>query len=140
MFINCLPACPPARLHPCNRSTGLVGVWIALILAGCMSMPDHVAEITVTNSTDHAAMVEVADDDRDSWLGLGRIPPGEEHTFEEVIDFGEQWRFRFVHPEHSEEITVSREQLVDNDWRVEVPARYGERLDELGVEPVDFAD
>ena len=40
--------------------------------------------------------------------------------------------------QHSEELSLTREELVANDWRVEVPARFGDRLDELGVEPADF--
>jgi hypothetical protein len=138
MFIYRLLACPRGRLRRRSIRVGLLGVWIVLI-AGCVSGQGHVAEITVANPTDHTAMVEVAGDDGGGWLGLGRIQPGSDRTFGEVIDYGERWTFRFVHPEHREEITVGREELVGNDWRVEVPARYGERLAEFGVEPEEFA-
>lgn len=140
MFTYLMPAYPPVRLRRRRSSSvGLLWVWIVVVLGGCVSAPGHVAEITVANPTDHAAFVEVTGDDEGGWLRLGRISPGSERAFGEVVDFGERWTFRFVHPEHREEITVGREELVGNDWRVDVPARYGERLDELGVEPMDFA-
>jgi hypothetical protein len=131
-------ACPSVR-HG-RGSIRLLSTLIAVVLVGCTGSPQHVTALTVANPTDHAANVEVTGADRGGWLVLGRVSPGSERSFEEVVDFGAEWVFRFAHPEHSPEITVTRDELVGNDWRVEVPARFGDRLDELGVEPVDFID
>ena len=137
MSVYDMPACPSVRLRR-RGSIGLLFTSIAVVLVGCAGGPRHVTTITVANPTNHAATVEVTGDDLSGWLSLGRTPAGSEHVVEEVLDAGAEWVFRFVHPEHSEELSLTREELVANDWRVEVPARFGDRLDELGVESVDF--
>jgi len=138
MFTYRLPARPPVQLHRLS-TVGQLWVCVVIVLAGCMSPPGHVAEVTVANPTDYHPTVEVTGDDGSGWLLLGRVPPGSERTIEEVIDFGESWTFRFALPEHREEVTIDRAELVRRGWRIEVPARFGERLEELGVEPGDFA-
>lgn len=139
MSIRRMPAHPSARLRRRGR-VSLLSMWIAVVLVGCIGGARHVTAITVANPTDHSAAVEVTGGNLSGWLSLGRTPPGSERVFEEVLDVGAEWVFRFVHPEHSEEITMTREELAGNDWRVEVPARFGDRLNELGVAPVDFID
>lgn len=117
-----------------SRGGRLLLASIAVVLAGCVGGSRHVPAITVTNPTDHLTTVQVTGDDLNGWLSLGPALPRSDRVFEEVLDAGAEWTFRFLYMGHSEEITMTREELVDNDWRLEVPARLGERLDELGVE------
>ena len=123
-----------AYLQLRSRRSKLLLASIALVLAGCGGGPGHVTAITVINPTSHAATVQVTGDDLNGWLSLGTTLPGSERVFEEVLSAGAEWTFRFVHVAHREEVTMTREELAGNDWRLEVPDRFGERLDQLGVE------
>ena len=138
MSVPCMFACPSVLLR--RGSIRLLLTLVAVVLVGCSGSPGHVTELTVANPTDYGAKIEVTGEDRGGWLVLGRVSPRSERSFGEVVDAGAEWVFHFVHPEHSEEIALTRDELVRNEWRVEVPARFGDRLDELGVEPVDFID
>lgn len=110
-------------------------VLISFGLGGCSDVA-FVDRVTVVNNTEYSAEVDVSDADRDSWLGLGRSLPGSEQTFEQVIDQGDVWAFSFDYVgRHQEDIEVSRADMERNDWRVEIPQSFEDRLRDLGVPP-----
>jgi hypothetical protein len=74
--------------------------------------------------------------DRDGWLGLTLVPQRTTTTVEEVVDQGETWIFRFDYVgKYEEEIEVSRRELEQNDWTIEVPPSFAQHLRDLGVPP-----
>ena len=108
---------------------------IVVSLAACASV-SFVDEITFVNENDYPAHVEVSDDSRQAWLGVTTARRGEETTVQEVMDQGDIWVFRFDYGgKHSEELEMSRAELVRTDWKVEVPQSFGDALQRLGVEP-----
>jgi hypothetical protein len=139
------PSAPP--LTPA-RSARLPGVALALaaILAGAFglygllhwtipSVPfiDHV---TVVNPGVYNLELEVKGTDDDSWLGLGTVQRGARASFDEVIDQGDQWVFRFSSGGQSGgEVTLSRSQLRADGWRLDVPADVLDRLRTAGIPP-----
>jgi hypothetical protein len=112
-----------------------VGVLFAcvLVLAAC-SEASFVDSITIVNDTDFPAQTEVAGADRNSWLLLAHAQQRQTTTVEEVIDQGETWIFRFDYiGKHEEEVEVSRRELEQDDWTIEVPLSFEQRLRALGV-------
>ena len=119
--------------RPTRLGSVLVVALIALV--GC-SEPPFVDRVTIVNGTDYPANVDVTSGAHEAWLGLGVAGPNEDETFGEVIDHGQLWVFRFDYAaKHSEEIRVTRKELKEANWRVEVPFSFEQRLRQLGVEP-----
>jgi hypothetical protein len=106
---------------------------LLLLVSACVSV-DHVDAVTVHNPTDYRARVMVSGDDGGN-LSLGVVQPNGERTVGQVVEQGATWTFRFMHPEHEETVTYPRDELERASWRVEVPAGYGEALEQLDVAP-----
>lgn len=79
----------------------------------------RVDAVTVGNPTAYPAMVDVRGGDWSGWLRLGRVPPESETTIDEVLDAGDRWTFRFSHAGQDEQLTLSRSDLHNRDWRVQ---------------------
>jgi hypothetical protein len=115
-----------------RRLLGAVGACF-LILGACSDV-SFVDSITIVNDTEYPADTAVTSADRDGWLGLTRVRQGATSTIEGVIDQGNTWFFRFDYiGKHREELEVSRRELEEDDWTVEVPQSFEDRLRALGV-------
>jgi hypothetical protein len=107
----------------------------ALLIAGCSSEA-FVDEVKIVNETDYSANVDVTDTTRDGWLSLTVVEPHSTRTVKEVIDQGEVWVFRLEYlGKHHEEVEVSRVELERNEWTIEVPQSFEQRLRELEIPP-----
>jgi hypothetical protein len=115
-----------------------LGLFLAVLLialSGC-SNDVFVERISIVNETDFPADVDVTTAARDGWVGLGVVGANEERDFGEIVDQGEVWIFRFDYAAmHHEEVRIARNSLEESDWQVDVPAAFGESLQQLGVEP-----
>jgi alpha-galactosidase len=115
--------------------------WFAAVVAyawiiGACSEVSFVDELTIVNHTEYSASVDVTDRTRKGWLSLTSVEEQSTKTVEDVIDQGEVWIFHFDYVgRHQEEVEVSRRELERNDWTVEIPESFEERLRELGVPP-----
>lgn len=108
-----------------------LGVLLLQKLAG----PSFVNELTVANPTEYSVHARVSTGD-DSWLGLGVVGSGEEHTFREVIDQGDMWVVEFSFAgEVAGHLEISADALSEDDWRLEVPAEVGLVLAAEGITP-----
>lgn len=104
-------------------------------MIGCADV-DFADRVTVINQTEFPASVAVAGVERDEWLGLGRAQQKGSQAFTEVIDQGEVWVFRFGYIDrHQVEMEMSREELANAGWRVQVPASFADELRRMGFEP-----
>jgi hypothetical protein len=107
-----------------------------LLGAGACSDVSFVDELTIVNDTEYSADVEVTGRDRGGWLALTVVEPESTRSVGEVIDQGAAWIFRFDYiGKHQEEVEISRRELEENDWTIEVPPSFEQRLRELGVTP-----
>jgi hypothetical protein len=105
----------------------------ALVLAACSDV-SFIDSITIVNDTDYQAKTEVTGADRNNWLLLTHAQQRQTTSVEEVIDQGETWIFRFDYiGKHEEEVEVSRQELKQDDWTIEVPIIFEQRLRALGV-------
>jgi len=118
-----------------NRSLAAAAIFVLLLGAACSNV-SFVDEVTIVNDTEYSANVDVTDSTREGWLALTTVGAQSTRTVEAVIDQGEVWIFRFDYVgKHQEEVEVSRRELEGNDWTVEIPESFEQRLRDLGVPP-----
>jgi hypothetical protein len=118
-----------------KRFVAVVGACVLLGGAAC-SDASFVDEVTIVNDTEYPANVAVTGKTRDGWLGLTLVRPESTKTIEAIVDQGEVWIFRFDYAgEHEEEVEISRSELERNDWTIEAPQSFEQRLRDLGVPP-----
>jgi len=108
---------------------------VALLLPGSR-LPSYVDDITVVNPHQWDAGLEVTGTERDGWLGMGTVDRNASRRFEQVIDQGEQWVFRFGYAGvDGGELVVPRAELETSGWKVTVPQQFAERMRAAGVGP-----
>jgi len=115
----------------------LVAIGACIFLAGsACSDVAFIDEVTIVNDTEYSANVDVSDGTRDAWLGLTTVQPQSTTTIEDVIDQGEMWVVRFDYVgKYQEEVEISRRDLEQDDWTIEVPSSFEQRLRDLDVPP-----
>lgn len=124
-----------------RQTEALRGPWRPVVatllwLAACSGPPPTVDRITIVNTTGYDLDVDVAGRERGSWLPVSIAEAGSEDVAEQVTDQGEVWIFRFLHwGEPVGELSLTRAELEQDGWRVEVPEEVEERLRELGRPP-----
>ncbi len=112
-----------------------IGACIFLAVGACSDV-SFVDEVTIVNDTEYSANVDVTDETRDAWLRLTSAQPQSTTTVEQIIDQGEMWVFRFDYVDkYQEEVEISRHELEQNDWTIEVPSSFEQRLRDLDVPP-----
>jgi hypothetical protein len=117
-----------------KRFLGAVSA-LAVVVGACSDV-SLVDSITIVNDTVYPAEAEVTGEDRNGWLRLTLAQQEAETTVEGVIDQGETWIFRFDYiGRHEEEVEISRQELEQNDWTIEVPPSFEQSLRDLGVPP-----
>lgn len=104
-----------------------------LVAASGLRLPAHVDEVMIDNPHDWPAHIQVTDEDRDGWVGVGTVGRETEQGFLEIVDQGEVWIFRFSYAGEAVELRVLGAQLEDDDWRVTVPDEFAETLRARGV-------
>jgi hypothetical protein len=111
-----------------KRVPAAIGACILLVSSACSDV-SFIDEVTIVNETEYPAHVEVSDGTGDAWMGLTTVDPQSTMTVEEVIDQGEMWVFRFDYVgKYHEEVEISRRELEQGDWTIEVPSSFEEGL------------
>jgi hypothetical protein len=118
-----------------KRFVAAVGACALLGGVACSDV-SFVDDVTIVNDTEYSAEVDATSKARNGWLGLTIVRPQSTTTVEEVIDQGEVWIFRFDYlGKYEEEVEIARRELEQNDWRIEVPLSFEQRLRDLDVPP-----
>jgi hypothetical protein len=108
---------------------------VLLVASGCSSV-SFVSRVTIANPTDFPVNVEVSGEGRAKWLSLGSTEARSDATTRDVVDQGDVWVFRFDYlGVHGDTVEVSRADLAQAGWRVEVPQTVEEDLRALGFQP-----
>ncbi|MDQ3569191.1 MAG: hypothetical protein M3396_00910 [Actinomycetota bacterium] len=134
---------PQPRAPLRRRSDILVVLTGALVLVGVVAVlvpatktAGHVASITITNPHRWPAGVEAAAENRQGWVGIGAVDASGTRAFEEVLDQGRVWVFRFSYAGvDGGELVVSRAELEGSQWKVTVPDEFANRLGAAGLGP-----
>lgn len=118
----------------------LVSALLAMMLLRSFTPSiQFVERLTIRNPTQYSLEVEATGSRRDGWLGLGTLPREDEKAFEEVIDQGQRWTFRFSYGgQLLGDLVISRADLEEGAWRIAVPPEIGERLRAAGTAPSAF--
>ena len=91
--------------------------------------------VEIVNETSYSAKVEVSGSDR-GWLVLTTVSPRSTIEVNEVIDQGDRWSFRFSYgTQEPVDVEVSRAELAEAGWQVEVPLELEEQLRAEGIVP-----
>ena len=109
------------------------GVIFSLSSLGLDDTPSY-RSLTVENPSPYTINIDVTSAKRDGWFDVGSVRRENRRTFEQTPDPGDQWVFRFSYGGvDAGELTVSRDQLARDGWRIVVPAEAAERLRQAGL-------
>jgi hypothetical protein len=134
---------PRSPAAPTRRPTVFIGVLIVvtaaalfLIIQRLNPSPSFVNRLTIVNPTPYQIDVETTGIGRSVSITVGSVPREQTKTFEDVLDQGEEWIFRFASAHHTGgEVRMTREDLVRGEWRVTIPSVVAERLAAAGASP-----
>ena len=113
--------------------TVLIG---ALLFRGALWVVDTptFVDLTIVNPTAYDVYVDARSSGDPALVGLGRVRHGREAGFDGVLDQGDVWVFEFDYGGvDAGSLEVTREDLVDSDWRVEVPTAVATELEAAGI-------
>jgi hypothetical protein len=97
--------------------------------------PAFVDEVTVDNPSELDVQVRVGGADGDGWVSLTTVGAGTSATVRDVIDRGEVWTVDFAAQGRvGGEVQVTRDELEQRGWVIEVPDPVIARLREEGAE------
>lgn len=113
-------------------------VVLAFVMLGAMRLPGFVSRLTVANPTLYGVEIEVREAQSESggWFTLGTFGRESVRNTYEVLDSGRAWTVRFwAGGVDAGQMTITRDQLERNRWRLTVPAEVADRLAAEGVSP-----
>ena len=112
----------------------LVAVAVVLGVSAAVEGPSYVDQLTIRNTASYPVEVEVSNADRDGWLDLGPVSPGERHTFRTVVDKGDRWVVRVSSAGISGgQFALDRDSLERRGWETTIPDEVGTRLAANGL-------
>lgn len=120
-----------------GMAAGAVTVALLLFLTAQMvEDPARVSRLGVSNVSAYQLEVSVGSPDRPGAQGLGAVQRDGSRQFEEVLDQGDRWIFRFAYGGvPAGEIEVSRADLARSRWTVTAPAEVDARLGAAELTP-----
>jgi hypothetical protein len=102
------------------------------LATGCSDV-SFIERVVIENNTVYAARVEVRGREG-GWLALTTVRQESTREVREVIDQGDLWVFRFTYAGYeSFDVEISRKELEESGWSVEVPQELEEALRGQGV-------
>ena len=103
-------------------------------LVRALELPPVVNWLTLENPSQFHMTVSVTTDAHDEWIVVGTVRRGTTETFGDVVDQGDVWVFRFgAQGKVGGELRLSRAQLEESGWTVQVPSRIGAELEAQGA-------
>jgi hypothetical protein len=133
---------PPAARAELRREIAAVCVAAVVALAVILGVsaavegPSYVDRVTVRNATPYPVEVSVAGDDRDGWLDLGAVSPGERRAVGTVVDHGDRWVARVSSAgTNGGQVEIGRDELARRDWVFTIGDDVTARLADSGLTP-----
>ena len=113
-------------------AAGMIASLGPLLLRG----PSFVEKVSFVNRGPYDLHVEVSDDGQDRWMGVTTADAASTTVALEVIDQGPIWVFRFsAQGRDGGQLRISRADLEQADWTMEIPDSIAERLRRAGAPP-----
>ena len=117
---------------------GVIAAVVALVFVAQRLTPSKsfVSRVTIVNPTPYHLDIDVIGAGRKVGVGLGPVRREQTKDFEDVIDQGREWIFRFRSGgTDGGEARISRTQLEHDRWRLTVPPEVTQRLQSAGLRP-----
>lgn len=116
---------------------GAVAVALLLVTsARLVDDPGRVARVAISNQTTYQLEVSASASDRGGAQHLGTVPRDSSRQFEEVLDQGDRWVFRFAYGGVTAgDTVVTRAQLERDKWTVSAPPEVEARLGAAELSP-----
>lgn len=116
------------------KRLALICLAVVTLGAGCAEV-SFVERVVIVNNTIYEPHVQVRGS-TGGWLLLTTVPPRSTREVREVIDQGDLWVFRFTYARYEPfDLEVSRQELAEAGWRVEVPQELEDALRDQDVAP-----
>ena len=110
------------KVQPLWIVLAVIAVFGLIVVTRLVPDPAIVERVTISNDTEFDLDIDAAASDHDGWTPVGIAFAGSDRTFEQVIDHGDEWVFRFRgQGRDGGEVPVTRAELEANDWVLEVP-------------------
>lgn len=122
---------PPSRIGQVLLvGAAVVACFLALrLLVPLFEGPGHVDRLVVVNPTDYEITVAASEPGERARSPLGSVDPGEEATFERIVDQGGEWVFHFrSQGRDAGSLEISEAELEAADWQLVIPESVGEAL------------
>jgi hypothetical protein len=114
----------------------VVAAVLAVTIAQLIVQQPSRVDVTVVNETPYQLRIEAAGEGDSSWFPVMVVDPRETRERTGSVDQGELWRLQFAgQGRRSGEITVSRDELEADGWRLVVPPSVVEDLERQGATP-----
>ena len=126
----------PPRPKLLVAGVAIAVVALGLLFAAQQLLPttSSVRRITVTNPTPFHLEIDATGVGKAHSVTLGAIGREQDKTFDDVIDQGDQWIFRFSSGATAAgEMRIPRSQLEQSDWKLTVSPDVANRLRTAGV-------
>lgn len=109
-------------------------VVVVVAIPRLFDSPPLVDRLAVENPTGYDISIEATDGHRRGWVAVGTAQRATTTTFEEIVDRGDVWIFRFsAQGQDGGELRVARHQLDRDRWHVRIPVEVGEQLEMNGA-------
>ena len=117
-------------------AAALAALIAAVLTAAVTADPGTVDRITVVNPHPYQLAIDVAGEGDRSTMAVGTVERERRAVFEEVIDQGDRWVFRFSYGGAAAgEVAVTRDDLRRSGWTIETPPDAEARLHGAGLAP-----
>ena len=102
---------------------GAIGVdLVAPSVSRLFGGPRFVDRLTVVNPTAYDVAIDTRSNEGEGWMAVGTAHRQRTTSFEEVVDQGPVWVFRFrAQGEESRGLEITRAELVASGWRFDIP-------------------
>ena len=123
------PTLSSRRIEPMWVVLAVVAVLGLVIVSRLVPDPATVDRVTIRNGTEYDLDVDAAASDHDGWTAVGIAPARSDGSFEQIIDHGGEWVFRFTgQGRDGGEVQITRDELEANDWVLTVPPSVADQI------------
>ena len=122
------------RIQPMWIVLAVVAVLGLVIVSRLVPDAATVDRVTIRNGTEYDLDVAAAASDHDGWTPVGIALARSDRSFEQVVDHGGEWVFRFTgQGRDGGEVQVTRDELEANNWVLTVPSSVADRIRTSGA-------
>jgi hypothetical protein len=115
---------------------GIVAVALSFaLLARMLTLPPSVHHLRIDNPSKFDLSIAVTSGDHDGWMSVGSARRNATTGFDDVLDQGDVWIFRFsAQARSAAEVRVTRGEMASAGWQLSIPPQVSDDLRAQGAE------